>query len=429
VVGRVIATGECILDNAVVQHPGFHRTVDARTGFFTRSLLCTPIRSVAGSGITGALEILNKRGGVGFDEEDRGLAKEVADFLSLALENITLNREILKVSDDLSREVSQFHGHLVDGAPFVAESEPMRAVLELTRMVSETPVDVLIRGENGTGKEVVARMIHQGGQRREAPFVAVNCAAVPETLIESEFFGYERGAFTGAVGARPGLLEEASGGTLFLDEIGDMPSGMQAKLLRAVQEGEGSRLGGNVRRRYDLRIISATNRDVARRVAEGAFREDLYYRLFAVEIVVPSLRERGEDIVPLALAFLDEISRRYGKAFPGFSDDLLTAFEVYPWPGNVRQLRREIERLVALTPEGQHLRLDRCSSELRRGSSGRRFDDGNLDIPSRVGTLERRLIDEALGRTGGNKARAAELLGITRQGLHKKLKRIESSPP
>ncbi len=422
VVGRAIASGECVVDNAVDARPGFHRTADAQTGFVTRSLLCAPIRAVAGSGITGALEILNKRGG-GFDEGDRALAKEVADFLSMALENIVLNREILKLSEDLNREVSHYRTHMVEGVPFVAESQAMRGVLELARMVAETPVDVLIRGENGTGKEVIARMIHEGGERRGAPFVAVNCAAVPETLIESEFFGYERGAFTGAVGSRPGLLEDASGGTLFLDEIGDMPLGMQAKLLRAVQEGEGTRLGGNVSRRYDLRIISATNRDVSARVADGRLREDLYYRLFAVEVVVPALRERSEDIVPLALALLEEVSRGYGKVFAGYSNELLSAFEAYPWPGNVRQLRREVERLVALTPEGRHLTLDRCSPELRRRGAGEGLEGGHLDLPVRVAELERRLIDEAMTRTGGNKARAAGLLGITRQGLHKKLKR------
>jgi len=162
---------------------------------------------------------------------------------------------------------------------------------------------------------------------------------------------------------------------------------------------------------------------VAARVAEGAFREDLYYRLFAVEVIVPALRERTEDIVPLALAFLDEVSRRYGKVFTGYSNELLSAFESHAWPGNVRQLRREVERLVALTPEGHHLTLDRCSPELRRGAGAGVIDAGALDLPQRVGELERRLIEEAMSRTGGNKAKAAELLGITRQGLHKKLKR------
>jgi transcriptional regulator with PAS, ATPase and Fis domain len=300
----------------------------------------------------------------------------------------------------------------------------MRSVLDLVHMVSSTPVNVLIQGENGTGKELIARMIHNGGDRRSGPFVAINCAAIPENLMESEFFGYEQGAFTGAMGSRAGRFEEASGSTLFLDEVGDIPINMQPKFLRAIQEGEGSRLGSNRVMKYDLRLISATNSSLRSLVSSGSFREDLYYRLFAVEIRVPSLRERTEDITPLALAFFDEVCRRYNKTVSGISNDLLTLFERFSWPGNVRQLRREIERLVALTPEGQHLTPDRCSPELLASASAPRAPQADdLSLPNRVRDLELELIQDALERTGGNRVRAAELLGITRQGLHKKLKR------
>ena len=429
IVGLAVSTGRCIIENDLKNHPGFHHTADMLTGYESRSLVCAPIRSVAGSGITGAIEVLNKSGGRPFTEADGALVQEVADYLSMALENILINKEILKLSGQLNREMSHYRTPHLEGVPFVAESEAMRAVLELVRMVSEAPVSVIIQGENGTGKEVIARMIHAGGERARKPFVAVNCAAIPEALVESEFFGYEKGAFTGAAHRRAGRFEEASEGTFFLDEIGDMPRSMQPKFLRALQEGEGSRLGSNDIISYDVRLISSSNKRLSDLVATGEFREDLYYRLFAVEIVVPPLRERREDIAALALAFLDEVCRRYGKTLPGFSNDLLSVFEAYRWPGNVRQLRREVERLVALTPQGQHLTLERCSPEIRdRSRSAVRPLSNDLSLPGRVKALEIDLIDRALLQSSGNKARAAQLLGITRQGLHKKLKRYSVGP-
>jgi transcriptional regulator with GAF, ATPase, and Fis domain len=424
IVGHAISTGECVVENTLERRPGFHQEADKQTGFVTRNLVCAPIPSLAGGKPTGAIEVLNKLDGKPFTDDDVALVKEVADYLSLALENILVNEEIIRISDQLDREVSTLRSAFLGDVPFVAESLAMRSVLDLVHMVSSTPVNVLIEGENGTGKELIARMIHNGGDRRSGPFVALNCAAIPETLMESEFFGYEPGAFTGATGSRAGRFEEASGSSLFLDEVGDIPISMQPKFLRAIQEGEGSRLGSNRIMKYDLRLISATNSSLRSLVASGAFREDLYYRLFAVEIRVPPLRERVEDIAPLALAFFDEVCRRYNKTVSGFSNDLLTLFERFSWPGNVRQLRREIERLVALTPEGQHLTPDRCSPEVLASLDAPRAQEANdLSLPNRVRDLELKLIDDALERTGGNRVRAAELLGITRQGLHKKLKR------
>ena len=428
IVGRAISSEECIIENGMEDMHGFHRTVDALTGFATRSALCAPIRGVAGGRVTGAIEVLNRHAEEGFSEDDANQLKEVAGYLSMALENIMLNKEILRLSGQLDREVSQLRNVYVRNDAFIAESNSMRSVLELVRMVSATPVNVLIQGENGTGKEVIARMIHEGGDRRDKPFVAVNCAAIPETLIESEFFGYEKGAFTGASSSRAGLLEQADGGTLFLDEIGDMPTGMQPKLLRAIQEGEGARLGGTKTEHYDLRLISASNRGLKQLVESNAFREDLYYRLFAVEITVPPLRERKDDIAHLALTFLDEVCRRFDKTVTGISNDMLSVFEGYDWPGNVRQLRREIERLVALTPQGQHLTRERCSPELLAGQRVRPDpESSDLDLPERVRGLEMHLIIRALEKTHGNKGRAAAELGITRQGLYKKLKRYEMS--
>jgi transcriptional regulator with PAS, ATPase and Fis domain len=247
--------------------------------------------------------------------------------------------------------------------------------------------------------------------------------------MESEFFGYEKGAFTGADHSRKGRFEEANGGTLMLDEIADMPLTIQPKFLRAIQEGEGSRLGSNKLIKYDFRIISATNKNLRQEIEESRFREDLFFRLFSVEIKLPPLRKRKEDIVPLAVAFLEEISRRFNKKTASFSAELLNVFEDYNWPGNVRQLRSEVERLVALTPENSVVGTEKCSREILSETptpSLRReefLDD--LSIPDQVKTLEIKLIEKALQESNGNRVKAAEALGITRQGLHKKMKRYQ----
>jgi transcriptional regulator with PAS, ATPase and Fis domain len=328
----------------------------------------------------------------------------------------------------MNREYARFDKDFAFDTLFVAESQAMREVLDLAKLVSKTPVNVLLQGENGSGKELIARMIHEASDRRDKPFVAVNCASIPEHLMESEFFGYEKGAFTGADHSRKGRFEEASGGTLLLDEIADMPLTIQPKFLRAIQEGEGSRLGSNKLIKYDFRIISATNKDLRKELEESRFREDLFFRLFSVEIHLPPLHERKEDIVPLALTFLEEISRRFNKKVAGFTPELLNLFEDYHWPGNVRQLRSEVERLVALTPEGTVIGPEKCSRELLSVSpaAGRRDEIvSSLSIPDQVKSLEVKLIKKALVESNGNRVKAADALGITRQGLHKKMKRYQ----
>ena len=426
VVGAVVSSGTPVIDNELVGASGYHQTVDAQTGFHTRNVICTPIKGVTTGRVTGAVEVLNKLSDRDFGDDDLELLNEVAAYLSVALDNILITGEIRRISQDLNREVAKFQSGYLGDLPFVAESQPMRDVLELVRMVCDTPVNVLIQGENGTGKEVIARMIHEGRDRRARAFVPVNCAAIPEHLMESEFFGYEKGAFTGAVSNRKGRFEEAKGGTLFLDEIGDIPMSMQPKFLRAVQEGEGVRLGSNTPVSYDFSIISATNKNLRELVDQGLFRQDLFYRLFAVEIVVPPLRNRREDIASLSMAFIEDVCRQFDKPTVGVSGELIEAFERYPWPGNVRQLRREIERLVALTPPGEALLLERCSPEFIQTQAVLTLDESSpLSIPSLVEELEVKLIRTAIERTGGNKVGAAKLLGITRQGLHKKLKRYE----
>ncbi|MDJ0872149.1 MAG: sigma 54-interacting transcriptional regulator [Gammaproteobacteria bacterium] len=424
IVGQAVSSGQCIIENDLHRRPGFHREVESQTGFQTRNLVCAPIRSLTGHGVTGAVQVLNRNDDTPFSEQDARLVQEVADLLAMAIENVIVNQEILQITTRLNQEVAEFRSAYLGDVPFTAESQAMRSVLDMVRMVSATPVNVFIHGENGTGKEVIARMIHENSTRRDKPFVAVNCASIPENLMESEFFGYEKGAFTGASGSRAGRFEEADNGILFLDEVADMPMSIQPKFLRAIQEGEGCRLGSNKVHSYDLRIISATNRDLRQAVKDGDFREDLFYRLFAVEIFIPPLRERREDIAPLAQSFYDDISRRFKKKLAGFSPEVMTLLEQHPWPGNVRQLRREVERLVALTPEGQPMSMETCSSELRSHNPGSDATAGTtLRMPDRVRDLEVELIHRALKESRGNKVTASRLLGITRQGLHKKIKR------
>jgi transcriptional regulator with GAF, ATPase, and Fis domain len=426
VVGDAISSGRWVIANDLDKRSGYHTELESKTKFATRNLVCAPIKSLTGKGISGAIEALNKRGGQSFSEEDARLLQEVADYLSMAIDNIVLNQKILNISDRLNHRIDELWQEDIQ---FIAKSRVMQNVLSTVRVASETPVNVLLLGESGTGKEVLARMIHKGSSRREKPFIPVNCASIPDNLMESEFFGYEKGAFTGAVSSKKGRFEDANGGILFLDEIGDMPQFIQPKFLRVIQEGEGQRLGGDKLIKYDVRIISATNKDLRREVENGSFREDLFYRIFSVEIHIPPLRERREDIVPLATFFADTVSKRFGRKIPAYSSEVLNLFEEYPWPGNVRQLLHEVERLIALTPEGDRISLIHCSPELQGWRSSRSVaetDSGaSAFLPEKVKNLEIRLIRDALQECGGNKLRASKVLGITRQGLDKKMKRYE----
>jgi transcriptional regulator with GAF, ATPase, and Fis domain len=430
IVGQVIKSGESRVENQLANYHGYHSDVDEQTGFVSRNLACSPIRSSNGEHVIGAIQLLNTLHERDFSFEDLRMLDDVAHFLSLTIESVILNQEILTLASILGKEVARLEQHMVGNTRIIAESPGMREVLEMVRIVSSTPVNVLIQGENGTGKELIARMIHELGDRSDKQFVPVNCACIPENLVESEFFGHEKGAFTGADHFRRGLFEEASNGTLFLDEIGEMPLIIQPKFLRVIQEGEGSRLGSSRIMKYDLRLISASNRDLSREAKKGRFREDLFFRLFSVEIVLPPLRERREDILPLAQHFLNITNERFSKNVPGFSSEVIGLFERFSWPGNVRQLLKEVERLVALTEDGGMVSVDRCSRDLlgflaedkQRKNLG---DNSDLAIPARTRVLEVDLIQQALQQAKGNKTRAAQLLDITRQGLLKKLKRYE----
>ncbi|KIH76372.1 two component, sigma54 specific, transcriptional regulator, Fis family [Geoalkalibacter ferrihydriticus] len=311
----------------------------------------------------------------------------------------------------------------VDPGTIIAESPAFRKVIDLAVRVAATDSNVLILGESGTGKEVVARAVHRASHRNEQRFLAVNCAALAETLLESQLFGHVRGAFTGAGQNQKGILEEAHGGTLFLDEIGDVSPALQAKLLRVLQEGEFIAVGATRPKRVNVRFIAATNKDLEKEVAAGRFREDLFYRLNVIGLSLPPLRERSEDIEPLALHFLSKMIPKTGSSVRRIDAEALAALRAYAWPGNVRELENVIERGTILadgevmTPEALPLKLTGCARPPVA-------EDGPLPLRE----AERRQIVLALRETVWNKSQAAILLGITRKTLDRKIKEFDLSP-
>ena len=312
-------------------------------------------------------------------------------------------------------------------AAVIGEHPAMRAVLERISRVADTDASILIRGETGTGKEVIARLIHASSSRSSGPFVAVNMAAIPESLAESELFGHVRGAFTGADKPRVGRFLSAHQGTLFFDEVGEMPRSLQAKLLRVLQDREVVPLGSAQQIPADVRVIAATHRNLEEMLRDGSFREDLFYRLEVVPIEVPPLRSRRDDIPALAEHFRREVNIREGRTVPGFASEVMDRLCAHDWPGNVRELENLVQRLV-IVAGNREVTLDDLPSHMRLDLVD--LESGHLDLPSSgldlrmlLTQLEDRLIGQALTRTGGNKNRAAELLGMNRTTLVEKLRR------
>jgi len=325
--------------------------------------------------------------------------------------------------EKLRRRVASLEGELrtIRGEDeIVGRSAAMRAALDVARKVARHPSAVLLTGESGTGKELVARLIHRSSPRAQEAFVAVNCGAIPESLLESELFGHAKGSFTGASHEKAGLFEEAHGGTLFLDEIGDLPVALQVKLLRALQEGEVRRVGANTSTKVDVRLITATNRDLAADIATGRFRGDLYYRINVVTVKLPPLRERPQDIPELALHFLRRYNQRLGLGVESISPPAMRQLTEYAWPGNVRELENVIERALVLaqgtTIEPEHL------AEFVQGNGRAVIPADDLSIKRQTEELERRLIRRALEQTRGNRTRAAQLLELSHRALLYKIR-------
>lgn len=311
----------------------------------------------------------------------------------------------------------------VDKSDIYTEDKAMAEVLNFVAKVADYDTTVLISGETGTGKELIARALHFSGKRAKGPFVAVNCGAIPEKLLESELFGHMKGAFTDAVRNKPGLFEEARGGTIFLDEIGELPLELQVKLLRVLQEGEIRRLGDTKDIKIDARVVAATVRDLEAEVKEGRFREDLFYRLNIIPIDIPPLRERRSDIPGLIEVFIDRYATKYSKAIEGISKDATTKLLSYGWPGNVRELENLIERGVILEDSAM-LSPGSFPLDCLEGTQGKdtAYDLDTISIKKGTVALEKRLITRALGITKGNKTRAAELLEISHRALLYKIK-------
>jgi two-component system response regulator HydG len=328
---------------------------------------------------------------------------------------------LMRENRELRRRLQQE----TQGRPMLGGSEIMQELLSRAARAAETDATVLIRGESGTGKELLARTVHDLSPRRESPFVAVNCAALPETLLESELFGHVKGAFTGADRDRTGRVRQAAGGTLFLDEIGDVSPAVQIKLLRFLQDHEVTPVGGERSERVDVRVVTATNRDLDESIRQGSFREDLFYRLNVVALEVPALRERRGDIPELATRFLERFAERYGRRARTFSAEAMAALISYGFPGNVRELENIVEQTVVMTPGEVIHREDLprgVQSEEARGTNGTPGpEEVHGDLPRYLEALERRIVDETLAACEGNKSDAARRLGLTESGLRYKL--------
>jgi len=439
-------TGELVSIPDIYQYTGFEFAsvykFDRTTGYRTQSLLAIPL--VDHKNITvGVLQLINgldEKGRVGpFDDAQKRMAKAFASQAAVAIENVQLIREnshlisVLNANNAaLADENKSLRKAIEGGGDFsqiIGSSEAIRKVFDLIRRVSASDATVLVRGETGTGKELVAHALHVNSPRRAAPFVAQNCAALPENLLESELFGYKKGAFSGAVSDKKGLIEEADGGTLFLDEIGDMPLALQAKILRVLQEKEVRPLGATSSRKVNVRVVAATHRDLADHAAKGNFREDLYYRLSVFPIQLAALRERKDDIPALIKHFLSGFEEKYDKRLAGISPPALDMIMRYEFPGNIRELRNMLERAVLLCDEGQHIAPEHLPEELRdrRGRDETRLarDESAAagGLKEMVEQYEAKLLRDRLAASGWNQSRVAEELKMGRRTLIEKMGR------
>ncbi|MEI9937479.1 MAG: sigma 54-interacting transcriptional regulator [Pseudomonadota bacterium] len=405
-----------------------------RETFSSESLLGASIRSTIGvplwkdDAILGVLQLDNRDAPAMFEARDVDALGILAVSASLAIANAELIQRLRLARAELKKENQYLRGReraLRGEVQIIGQSKAMGELLRQLDKVVDTRVSVLIEGETGTGKELIAASVHYRSKRKDKLFVAQNCAAFPENLLESELFGHKRGAFTGATDEKKGLFEIADGGTLFLDELGELPLSLQAKLLRALQEGEIRPIGATQSKQVNVRIVAATNRNLEAEVKAGRFREDLYYRLKVFPIRVPPLRERRDDIAPLALFFLDRYTREMGKSVPGFAQETLEILSAYDFPGNVRELENEVQRLVIQADDGAFLTPELLSPRVRQIetvllSAGA----AKGSLKEMVDQVERHILIEALREHGNNKTAAAKTLGITREGLHKKLKQL-----
>ncbi len=416
IAGWAFENNRSLIVNDVEEDPRFFAEISEAVGFQTRSILAVPMR--VKERVVGVIEILNKRDNKPFTDTDLWWLEIFANQAALALQNAQSYQKVREQIDVLNDQITTEKGYhtLIGKSPVLEEK------LDLIDRVAPTDSSVLILGESGVGKELFAEQLHLRSRRQSGPFIRVNCAALPEPLLESELFGHVKGAFTDASSDRRGRFELADGGTIFLDEIGDVPLSIQAKLLRVLQERSFEKLGSSETQRVDVRIVAATNRDIEEAVAEGTFRRDLFYRLNVLPLYVPPLRERPEDITELAHFFLKRFNHETKKQIRGFSDEAIEALLSYSWPGNVRELENAVERAVVIC-RGEF--ISPSDLVLKSGEKGGDERYRGRTLKESVTLFKRQFIRNTLERHRWNQTEAARELGIQRTYLSRLVKELE----
>jgi Nif-specific regulatory protein len=416
IAGWVAQNNKSVIVNDVAADERFYADISRQIGYPTNSILAVPMR--VRDRCVGVIEILNKTDGRPFTEEDLQWLEIFATQAAIAVQNARIYERAQQEIHVLQDQVKSDQGYHT----FVGSSRPITERLAIAHRAAQTDSSVLLLGESGVGKELFAEQIHLQSRRAQAPFIRVNCAALPENLLESELFGHVKGAFTGASADRRGRFELAHGGTIFLDEVGDIPLLLQAKLLRVIQHRTFERVGSSEPQQADVRIIAATNKDIEREVSDGRFRTDLYYRLNVLPILIPPLRERREDIPELAEFFLRRVNAETKKTIRGFTDEAMGMLLSYGWPGNVRELENAVERAVVITDDDT---IDTQALSLNappRGPESAAYDGQSLR--GAITIFKRHFIRNALERNGWNQTRTSKALSIQRTYLSRLLKEL-----
>jgi len=413
IAGYVAQTGQSLLIDDVGNDPRWFKEISDSIRFETQSIACVPLK--IGSDIIGVMQIIDKEDGRPLKQEDMLLMEEFSALAALGISHAQNIQEAKKELNDLREELKVRH-------EIIGASPPLEKVISDGLKVANSKASALITGESGTGKELLARLIHRAGPRKDKPLVVLNCAAMPETLLEAELFGHEKGAFTGAANRKIGKFEVAHQGTIFLDEIGEMTPGMQAKLLRVLQEGNFYRVGGNIPISVDVRVLSATNKKLEEEVAEGRFREDLYYRLNVVQIKMPSLRERKEDIPLLAEYFLNLFKEETVNPNLTISKSAMEKMNHYDWPGNIRELRNAIERAVVMGNGKSIIPEDLPIHMIKSSYPGLQV---GLTLEEALNQFKKEFILLNLRNTGGNRSKSAKVMDIQRTYLSRLISKYQ----
>ena len=413
IAGLVAQTGEPMLIADAQQDNRWNSRISDSIDYETRSMACVPLK--LNQQTIGVVQVINKKDNSQFHQADMDVLEEFSSLAALAIGSARNLEQVRQENQDLKKELGEKH-------QIIGTSPILERTLQDAQKLSRSKTTALIQGESGTGKELLARLIHRESPRKDKPLVVLNCAALPETLLESELFGYEKGAFTGAAGKKIGKFEAAHEGTLFLDEIGEMAPGIQAKLLRVLQEGVFYRVGGTTPITVDVRVLSATNKNLKDEVAKGAFREDLFYRLNVVQLVMPPLRERLEDVPLLASHFLELFKKEAGHSSLSISSTAMEKMTQYDWPGNIRELRNAIERAVVMGDGKTILPEDLPITPSAQSFSGMQV---GLTLDEALNAFKKEFILLNLKHTRGNRSKAAKVMDIQRTYLSRLITRYE----